>query len=198
MFSTQKVEYSNMNISEPKSLALRHKVWSIRKIQRELISANFRLKTILPGEQYSEVTDREIASRILHFFRDAVSALNTYLNANGNWAETKFKEKVKRFLESLSEGLPKMKTREGQEAVLSLLNEFCFALDHIISLIENYLITGNPVKEEITIECTLFNLWYEKKKDSIKSYCNSEKPSSGILRLGWFLLGVWLGISLDD
>jgi hypothetical protein len=188
-----------MNISEPKSLALRHKVWSIRKIQQEIISANFRLKSILPGEKFSEARDREIASRVLTFFRDAVSALNTYLNANGNWAEDEFKEKVKRFLESLSEGLPKMKTREGEEAVLSLLNEFCFALDHIITLIENYLMTGNPVEEEITIECTLFNLWYEKKNDSMNfSYCNSEKPSSGISRLGWFLLGVWLGVSLDD
>jgi len=187
-----------MNISEPKSLALRHKVWSIRKIQGELSLASFRLENISPAEMFSEATDKEIASRVLTFFRDAVSALNTYLNANGNWAETEFKEKVTRFLESLSEELPKMKSREGQKAALSLLNELCFVLDHVITLIENYLMTGTPIKEEITLECTFFNLWHEKKKDSIKSYCNSEKPSSGISRLGWFLLGLWLGVSLDD
>jgi hypothetical protein len=98
----------------------------------------------------------------------------------------------------LDEELPKMQTREAQEAVLSLLNELWLGLERLILLIEDALKNGKPVKEDVVIEGTLFKLWYERERLPVYSREHSRKTSSGLPRWAWLLLGVWLGFSLDD
>ncbi|GEM_PF-5359074 len=138
--------------------------------------------------------ERLNARKILPDLKYFGESLNEYFKEPEAGKKVKLEVSLKIFLETVENVLSKIYTEQGKEAVLSLLRELLVAFDEFISAVERYL-KGESVNLQVEIKGAEFVRWLNYGEIPSPK---SRQEKNGLSKWLCFLLGVWLGTSLND